>query len=133
MPAGVDHPFLGGLAFAAIKLAGYCLAARMIGTSYQKDPPRWFAIGFARTTIGFAFGYPYFQWATGAFQSLSFMLGLIPIRIIEWLLLLILFYDHRLQNRPRAGKVAALGTLWSFLLDLPATVGWILVAGFWVC
>lgn len=124
---------LGGLAFAGIKLAGYCLAARMISKCYRKNPSRWFSIGISRTLIGLAFGYPYFHWATSAAQSGAFMAGLIPLRIFEWLLLVVLFYDRRMRDRKRACLTAALGTVWSFLLDLPATIGWILVAGFWIC
>lgn len=133
MPAGVDNPELGGIAFAAIKLAGYCIAAYVTSKQYGKTKTQWFPIGLSRTLIGIAFGYPYFNWATSSFQSLAFMLGLIPIRMIEWLLLVIIFYDRKLTNRPRAVRVAAAGTAWSFLLDLPATIGYILVGGFWIC
>src|SRR5690349_15093419 len=130
MPAGVDNPELGGIAFAAIKLAGYCTAAFVISKLYGKAIKWWFPKRLARTLIGIAFGYPYFNWATSSFQSLAFMFGLIPIRMIEWLLLVIIFYDRKLGNRRKAYGVAAAGTAWSFLLDLPATIGYILVGGF---
>ncbi|MCP5557939.1 MAG: hypothetical protein H7A55_09330 [Verrucomicrobiaceae bacterium] len=133
MPAGVSDPVLGGIAFGSIKLAGYCFAAYMNLLRYQRSPTHWFRIGVTRTLIGLAFGYPYFNWATSACQSLAFMLGLIPIRIIEWLLLIVLFYDRKLKNPPQALGVAVVGTIWSFALDLPATIGFFVVGGFWIC
>ncbi len=133
MPAGIENPIFGGIAFAAIKLGGYCLVAQMLNKRYDKQHSNWFGVGAARTLIGFAFGYPYFNWATSAFNFPVFMAGLVPIRIVEWLLLVILFYDRRLQDRRRACVSALQGTFWSFMFDLPATVGWIAVAGFWVC
>ncbi len=132
MPAGIDNPELGGIAFGAIKLVGYCFAAHIISKQYEKLPTSWFRIGLTRTLIGLAFGYPYYSWAT-SFHSPYFLLGLIPIRIIEWLLLIVLFYDRRLSNWRQALVVASAGTGWSFLLDLPAIFGYILVGGFWIC
>lgn len=132
MPAGVSNPELGGIAFGAIKLAGYCFAAHIISKRYGKIPTSWFHIGLTRTIIGLAFGYPYYSWAT-SFHSPFFFLGLIPIRLIEWLLLIMLFYDRRISNWSRGLGVASAGTAWSFLLDLPAIFGYILVGGFWIC
>lgn len=133
MASGVSDPVLGGITFGGIKLAGYCFAAYMNSLRYQRSPTHWFRIGVTRTLIGLAFGYPYFHWAKSATESLTFMLGLIPIRMIEWLLLIILFYDRKLTNRPKALGVAATGTVWSFALDLPATIGFVVVGGFWIC
>jgi hypothetical protein len=132
MPAGVDNPELGAVAFGAIKLVGYCFAAHMISKRYEKTPSSWFAIGLSRTLIGIAFGYPYYSWGTSV-HSPYFLPGLVPIRLIEWLLLIIMFYDRRVLNWRRALGVASAGTAWSFFLDLPAIFGYILVAGFWIC
>lgn len=133
MPAGIDSPELGGLAFGVIKLSGYCFAAYMMSRHYRKPNSHWFVIGLTRTLIGVAFGYPYYSWITSSSHSVWFMAGLIPIRMVEWLLLIFMFYDRRLQNRLQAFSVAAAGTAWSFVLDLPATIGFILVGGFWIC
>lgn len=141
MPAGASNPELGVIAFGAIKLAGYCLAAKVISKAYQKKPPQVFAIGLTRTVIGVAFGCAYMA----ALSSLStestdfdsigaaFLIGLVPLRMVEWFILLVVFYDRRLVHRARAVDVIGGGTLWSFLLDVPAIVGLISVVGFWIC
>jgi len=36
MPAGINHPVLGYAGFAAVKLAGYSLAAWAISRSYNR-------------------------------------------------------------------------------------------------
>lgn len=131
MPVGVSNPELGAVAFGAIKLAGYSFAAYLISKKYKKKPSWWFPVGITRTVIGLGFGYPYFNWATSS-QS-AFLLGLVPIRVIEWLLLIMLFYDRRLENKRQALAVAGIGTAWSFILDIPAIFGYILVGGFWIC
>lgn len=133
MPLSVEDPVIGGIAFAATKLIGYCLAAGLISKLYQRTPPRWWLIGVSRTLIGVAFGYPYFHWASSGAQNLGFILGLVPIRLIEWLLLVVIFYDRKLTNRARALEVASAGTGWSFALDIPAILGYFLVGGFWIC
>jgi hypothetical protein len=138
MPAGASHAALGVATFGAIKLAGYCLAAHLISKRYQKVPSRAFPIGLTRTIIGVAFGCAYMAALTsfasgGGSKDSAFLLGLIPLRIIEWLLLLVIFYDRGLIQRQRALGIAAAGTAWSFLLDVPAIIGLITVGGFWIC
>ena len=133
MPAGMSHPELGAVAFGVTKLVGYCIAAHVISKSYEKTPAHWFVIGLTRTIIGIAFGYPYVHVVTPALGSPFFLLGLVPLRMIEWLLLIALFYDRRLTNRLRSMVVSMKGMVWSFVLDLPAIAGWFVVGGFWIC
>lgn len=133
MPAGMSHPELGAMAFGATKLAGYCFAAHLISKCYKKTPSQWFVIGLTRTIIGIAFGYPYVQFVKSELGSPAFLLGLIPLRIIEWLLLIVLFYDRRLTNRRDALAVSTTWMIWSFVLDIPAIAGWFLIGGFWIC
>ncbi|MBB5034534.1 hypothetical protein [Prosthecobacter vanneervenii] len=133
MPAGMDHPELGAIAFGVTKLVGYCVAAHLISKCYKKNPSQWFVIGMTRTIIGIAFGYPYVHMITPALGSPLFLLGLIPLRMIEWLLLIMLFYDRRLNNRRRALAVSITWMIWSFVLDIPAIAGWFVIGGFWIC
>lgn len=132
MPMGSHHAVLG--------IAGYSLAAHVISKRYQKTPLRSLEIGLARTGIGVVFGCAYVAaWAAlarggeGSPKDALFLAGFIPLRLVEWSLLLILFYDRRLVHRKRAMGVVAAGTAWSFLLDIPAIFGLIKVGGFWIC
>ena len=58
--------------------------------------------------------------------------GLAVLRLAEWWLLLWLFYDRHLSSR-RGWGVACGGTVWSFILDIPAAIGYIFAAGVWIC
>ena len=139
MPGGASNPVVGYLVFGGIKLAGYSLAARFISRRYQRPDRKPFPVGAARTLIGVVAGAIYFGLLTllpqkaVATGGLLFLLGLIPMRIGEWWLLLWLFYDRKLEQ-PRTGwRVVALATLWSFALDIPAIAGAFITGGFWIC
>jgi hypothetical protein len=62
-----------------------------------------------------------------------FLLGLIPVRILEWLLLLRIFFLRQTDDKAKLLKNVALGVLWSFILDIPAIFGFIVTGGFWIC
>jgi hypothetical protein len=55
------------------------------------------------------------------------------VRIAEWWLLIWLFYDRELREVAKDWRMVGLGTVWSYVLDAPATAGLIATAGFWVC
>ncbi|MEO7678024.1 MAG: hypothetical protein ABIV39_14795, partial [Verrucomicrobiota bacterium] len=58
---------------------------------------------------------------------------LAPIRICEWVILLRLFF-HRDWNWSRSLKLAALGTAWSYVLDIPAIMAFFVIpGGAWIC
>ena len=134
MPAaGFEHPVVGAVAFSAIKLFGYTFAAHRISLHYGRLDLNHWKVGSIRTLIGMGFGMLYFALASVGFPSLIILLGLIPIRVVEWTILLRIFYDERLGDRSKLRDVTILGTIWSFLLDVPALMGAFTVAGFWVC
>jgi len=139
MPAGASSPAVGYLVFGAIKLAGYSLAARFISKRYQRTDRNAFVVGSARTLIGVLAGALYFglllilPQKTVVAGGLVFLVGLIPMRIAEWWLLLWLFYDRKLAHGRLGWRVVALATLWSFVLDLPAIAGAFFTGGFWIC
>jgi hypothetical protein len=60
MPAGINHPVLGYASFAAVKFAGYSLAAWAISRSYQRPDRNPLIVGGVRTLIGMATGAAYF-------------------------------------------------------------------------
>jgi hypothetical protein len=136
---GIDHPLAGYTAFCAVKFAGYTLAALPIRALYKSVKRNLFAVGGARTAIGMTAGaacYLGFAFAGDAFgihPASWFYVGLIPIRIAEWWLLVWLFFDRKLDNRNSGWVVAGAGTVWSYILDLPAAFGFFTVGGVWVC
>jgi hypothetical protein len=138
MPAGIDNPALGYAAFAAVKLTGYTIAAIGISRAYRRVDRNPLLVGGARTGIGLVAGAAYgaFAWATGLFGSTGvagYLAGLLPVRLAEWWLLVWLFYDRHLARPRRGWVVVVLGTLCSYLLDVPAVIGFVYTAGVWIC
>jgi hypothetical protein len=139
MGGGIDNPVAGYAAFCVVKFAGYTLAALPIRAIYASVRPNPFVAGAVRTVIGMAAGALYYLVLTrlnvGNWRGdvPLVYLGLIPVRIAEWWLLVWMFYDRKLDNPNRGWLVAGAGTVWSYILDIPAVFGFITVGGFWVC
>lgn len=140
MPASVKDPVVGYLTFCAVKFAGYSALAEVLSTSYERmgEPTHRsaFVIGGVRTLIGMAAGAAYYflwEWASQAVlgatftdasvHTIGYLAGLLPVRLAEWWLLVWLFYDRSLRHTDRNWNSVALGTLCSYLLDLPAAFG----------
>jgi uncharacterized BrkB/YihY/UPF0761 family membrane protein len=139
MPAGVSNPALGYAAFCVVKICGYSLAARFISRAYEKKERSAWVIGVSRTLIGMVAGALYF----GAIKTMSdivpradgvlYLVGFLPIRVAEWWFLIWLFYDRAFEQKNKGWRVVVLGTLWSYVIDIPAIGGFILTGGFWIC
>ena len=146
MPGGISNPVAGYAVFLAIKFVGYSLAAREISKAYQRTDLSSPLIGGARVLIGVVAGAAMVGIFAG-FEKLfpnagigdaggaAFLIALVPIRIFEWWLLVWLFYDHDrpLARKALGWKVVGLGTVWSFVLDIPTIAGLFVVGGFWIC
>src|SRR5262249_38279992 len=98
-------------------------------------------VGLLRTLLGMAVGFGYqiaFE-GTHAFELPAsmdrpvFLTGLIPIRMLEWSLIIWLFYDRRWSRRTMDVIAILAGVLVSFVLDVPGILGFCIVGGFWVC
>ena len=138
MPAGVSNPVIGYLGFCAVKFAGYSLAARFISRGYQRADRSAFLVGGVRTLIGMVSGAAYYNiWRlipdAAAAGGIGYVGGLLPVRLAEWWLLLWLFYDRQLQQRPKDWRTVALATVWSYALDVPALIGFFVTGGVWIC
>ena len=73
-------------------------------------------------------------WLQTTPSHFAFYALLAPIRILEWLLLLALFYRRQLWSLRNALGYSLLGTGWSYLLDLPAILAmFVLPGGAWIC
>ena len=115
---------IGYIVFCMVKFVGYSFAGLLLSESYRRSDRNSWAVGGTRTLIGMGASAAYY----GLFNLLSIpegalpWIGLIPVRLAEWWLLLWMFYDRPLQQRPKGWRCVSFGTFWSYLLDLPAIV-----------
>lgn len=126
-----------------LELAGRCPeCAAPIDNSCRlnvpiKHAPNPFLVGLVRMLIGMVFGIAYWVFfgdsATTGATFITLILGLIPLRAIEWTLLIWLFYDRKLQHGQLNFGCVVLGTITSFVLDIPSILGFIVVGGLWIC
>lgn len=138
MPLSTSDPVLGYVAFCAVKMAGYSMAAHQFNNLYQKKETSPFLIGGVRTLIGMAVGAIYFfSWTTLHAGSVShpraYYGGLVLLRFVEWWAIIWLFYDRQFQQQYKGWRMATAGSLWSFFLDIPALLGFIITGGVSVC
>ena len=94
-------------------------------------------LGLFRTLVGVCFGWAYWWLVSKTFfdrgEALFWIPGLIPLRIIEWWLLIWLFFDRKLTRRSLGWRWAWYGVLCSFGLDIPAALGFCATGGIAVC
>jgi hypothetical protein len=137
MPMG---PTTVGFAyFVGTKFLGYSAYAHGLRRKFDDHPEQGVArtlkIGGLRTVIGIVVGLSYgFLFATGNIPTWVFFLGLLPIRLGEWLLLLRLAFKDKIQNKKLTAYSVAIGTVVSYILDVVAiAAAFVLPGGFWVC
>jgi hypothetical protein len=134
MPFGISNPLLGYGAYCVVKFIGYSFAVHSISRNYQTAINPFF-VGGIRTLIGMGVGVAYFfilQWLWPEADALL-PIGLVPVRLAEWWLLLWLFYDRQLEQRKKGWKTVVFSTIWSFFLDVPAMIGFFVTGGISVC
>jgi hypothetical protein len=128
---------LGLVYFTAVKFAGYTAAAAFIKRRIPSTTKSAWLIGGVRTAIGIGVGLGavYAFSRLGIIRSeISFYALLAPIRICEWLLLLALFFRRPEWDWPRSLKLAGLGAVWSYVLDVPAILAvFVIPGGAWIC
>jgi hypothetical protein len=61
-----------------------------------------------------------------------YWIGLVPLRVFEWGLLITLFYDRGFSQKAQATRVIVAGIVLSYILDIPAGVGYI-ICGISIC
>jgi hypothetical protein len=135
MPMGAAP--LGFVYFAGVKLAGYTLAGEGLRRVYRAEKPKALLFGVARTALGVAAGVAFASIALrgGVDRSEAFYYVLLaPVRLAEWIFILWLFFDRRPASVGRLLGLAALGSLWSYVLDAPAIfAAFALPGGVWIC
>jgi hypothetical protein len=142
--AGAAGP-MGFAAFTGVKFVGYTLAALALKKAFARTDANVFQVGLARTGIGLVvgtlFGGAAILLASSAHTdsgynlvSVLFFALLIPIRLGEWSLLIHFFFDRGLIKRAKDLRYAALGTVWSFLLDAVGIyAAFVVPGGVWIC
>ena len=141
MPMGVNYDFgTHYFVFGGIKLAGYTAFSFYVRNIYaplRKDNPQSasaaVAAGIGRTAIGLAFGLTLAVWLKHDLESQNFLISLIPLRAVEWALWAWLFFDHKCEHRKPFLQAIGFGIVTSFVLDIPAGLGWLLTGGMWIC
>lgn len=138
MPGGLTNPVVGYVAFSAVKFGGYSLAAWRLNRSYPDQMRNVAAVGGTRTAIGMVIGtllglflFPLVLMGELGFGA--YYLVLIPVRLLEWWIIILIFYDRRVQTRAKDWRYAGLGTVWSYVLDVPALIGLVATGGMWIC
>ena len=133
---------LGFTAFVAVKFAGYTAAAKLLQRAYKAPHVGTLKVGSARTALGVAAGLAYgaVWWSAtrnvnGAGPSMFwYFLGLVPVRIGEWSLILWMFFDRNSPDRKRRLTFAGLGSIWSYALDaIGVGAALVIPGGMWVC
>ncbi len=133
---------LGFAYFVGVKLVGYTAAAFALRRIYPDSKVAVAKVGAARTAIGLGAGLAYgglwILLSSKVFRtqdpSTAYLLGLLPVRIAEWLLLLHLFFDRNLKDRQKAIKSAVAGSIWSYCLDaIGIGAALVIPGGIWVC
>lgn len=134
MPFGPS--LIGAAAFTAVKLVGYSVAGRKLNKWYRVDSPHPIVFGIVRTCIGLAVGISLLYFLTGIAgqgDQLFFAI-LIPVRFLEWFLVIFLFFERKQFSFKRITGNSALGIFYSFVLDIPAILSaFVVPGGMWVC
>ncbi len=137
MPGGFTES-LGLLAFPAIKLAGYSAFALYLNSIFPNATRNILYVGLSRMLLGLCFGtalaflsFPFIF--VGGLGFFVYIFGLIPVRLLEWYIIIKGFYGPGTVENNELRKPMWLGVLASFLLDIPALVGVFTAGGFWIC
>jgi hypothetical protein len=131
---GAGSTAIGYAAFCTVKLAGYSLSTLWFAQRHgARSLPLWL-FGPARTVLGIGAGIGVALALASAESFGLFLAGLLPVRMVEWTLVLWLFFGRGAIDRRRWLVDAAVGTAWSYLLDaLGIWAAFAVPGGFWVC
>ncbi len=132
MPIGPEP--LGFVYYVAVKLAGYSFAGHLLRKKLGHSL-HYIVFGIARTLLGVAAGIAYtFALKNTEVTSPTFIFCLFPVRFAEWFFLIWLFYRRRGITMKQLILYSFLGTILSYILDVPAIASvFILPGGVWVC
>jgi hypothetical protein len=131
------------VAFVGVKFIGYTAAAKVLQRTYEAPQVSVMKVGSARTALGVVAGLAYgaiWMFATRKIvgrpgpSMVWYFLGLVPVRMGEWSLILWTFFDKKDPDRTRLLIFAGLGSLWSYALDaIGVGTALVIPGGMWVC
>ena len=145
-----DSIYRGIAYFAAVKFLGYTVYGHVLRKMFFEEEPdasdgrraawfRAFKIGAIRTLIGLLVGAGYAALVrTGIFGDLAapvFLLGLLPVRIGEWLLLFRIVFKHGVSDWGKTAWAVFVGIIVSYGLDFAGIVAGLALPGgvTWIC
>ncbi len=135
MPGGPTE--VGFAAFAGVKLVGYTVAGFKLRAAYHREGRVPIAFGVSRTLLGVAAGLAYGSMVPSVSSGagiIALYAGLLPVRLLEWLAIIAVFFDRRFGEPGRLLKYALAGIAWSYLLDAVAILLALITPGaIWVC
>ena len=130
MPMGINTSVgVHYVTFAAIKLAGYSLFALHLNKQYDQSHNIW-KVGFFRMVLGVLLGAPF---GYLFYSTPVFFVGIALLRVLEWVITILLFYDRRLADKKKLTINTIKGIAVSFILDIPAIFGFMVTGGLWIC
>lgn len=124
-PPGLDEVLIFfAPVILAIKFVGYYPAARYLARRYPEVETSVPFLAAWRAITGLICGMAYYRllgspdWDPHA--PIPMYMGLIPVRMIEWALIVFLFFGRHIGRKAirRYSAHVVLGTLWSFALDV---------------
>ena len=127
---------MGFAVFGAVKLVGYSLSALYFRRHQPGRRVQPVVFGITRTLVGVLVGASYglLLGLFGVTSMAPFLIGLCPIRIAEWALVLWIFFRQVPTRRKRWCADVAVGTIWSYVLDgLAIWSAFVVPGGFWIC
>ncbi len=127
---------IGAACFVGLKFAGYSAYGYGMTRTLSVRRPRPLVFGAARTGVGFGVGVLYGLMLTLLPEAPAHLayVGLLPVRVLEWGLLIWLFYGRSSIGFSRLSILTFIGVLVSYLLDGLGLVFVFVVPGaMWVC
>jgi len=131
MQIGGTNDAFGYAIFCAIKLAGYTGAARVIASIYEAKPYTAWVVGLSRTILGMTTGGLLMLILESGLGIHPFLL-LLPVRVAEWWFVIWFFYDRK-QPKEKIWLAVILAVIWSYMLDIPAALGFLMKGGMAFC
>ncbi len=122
---------LGIFYYAYVQVLGYSVAGCFLKRKFEHSL-HFFVFGIARTILGIIVGFSYVanteEYGLVCLSPIFFVL-LLPVRFAEWFFLIWLFYHRHGITIRQLILYSSLGTIWSYVLDVPAIASVIILPG----
>ncbi|WCL50645.1 hypothetical protein [Leptospira sp. GIMC2001] len=130
--SGIPNPG-AFLIFILIKLLGYTGFSIYMTSYYDSHKDKFWIVGIVRTLIGLAIGGFLINLTSFTSYGFSFFIAIVPIRIVEWWILIFIFFDRSLSMNGENWEIVYKGVVFSFLLDIPSIIGFFSIGELRIC